>query len=45
MLEGLGRQFQDPVASKHFTKCVAANETGEMVMDCLLVETRGVDER
>ena len=44
VLEGLGRQFQDPVTSKHFAKCVAANETGEMVMDCLLVEPRRVDE-
>lgn len=37
VLEGMGRQFQESVAFKHFLKCVSANETEDMVLDCLLV--------
>ena len=37
VLEGMGRQFQESVAFRHFLKCVSANETEDMVLDCLLV--------
>ncbi|KAK8821869.1 hypothetical protein WA556_002313, partial [Blastocystis sp. ATCC 50177/Nand II] len=39
VLEGMGRQFQESVAFRHFLKCVSANETEDMVLDCLLLST------